>query len=148
MASGRENEVIYIEGFVPPLTVDKVFAALANAGGGWKSTYYENFLDKVLKSVGTDVDSYAAIEGFDVRDGIPAIPVNEESQVTSNDSPVSPMSPQDEINYLRREVESAQDMNARLNKVRIQEQKDNNSFFWAMVALVALITAGFFGFGK
>lgn len=148
MASEPEREIFFIEGFVPPLTIDKIFAALANAGEDWKYTYYQNFLDTVLSNVGTDTDAFAPIDGFDVRNGVPSRQSVPETVTTEENKVEFQMSPKDEINYLRREIESAKDMNARLNKVRAKERQDNNSFFWAMVALIALITAGYFGFGK
>jgi hypothetical protein len=139
-----KTEVFFIEHFVPPLTVDKVFVALSKAKDGGERQYYENLLEYILNKVGTDVDAFASLKGFNIRDGIPLIHHRPEDIAPL---PVLSMSPREEIDYLRREVESTREMYAKLSEIRMQEKEDSKSSFWAMVALVALIVAGYFGFG-
>lgn len=148
MNKDYQGQPIYIKGFVPPLTVNKLFAGFDGQPEGKAYDEYTVFVNYVLSKFG-DFEPNEPIEGFDVRDGIPS-----PEPIKGADGNIQPKLPQssisdDALNFHRLQSENAalKASNENLLKVGVQSKENYESFIWAMVALAALVVAGFFGFG-
>ena len=148
MTTEYQGQPIYIEGFRPPLTIDKLFGGFVGMPEGNEYSEYSAFVDHVLEQVG-DIGPNEPIEGFDVRDGVyksDSLNMNGVGSETSIPDSIVRETPID-MERLQSQNASLRDMNEKLHRVREKDKQDNQSVWWAMLALAVLIVAGFFGFG-
>lgn len=143
-----KGQPIYIDGFEPPLTVEKLFGGYVGLPEGQVYDEYSDFVQHVLSKVG-DIGPNEPIEGFDVRSGNPLSRTPEAAIEVSEIKSSQTLLSESELNFQRLQAENAslKDMNEKLHRVRAKDAKDNQSFLIAMVALAVLIVAGYFGFG-
>ena len=143
-----QGQPIYIKGFVPPLTVNKLFAGYDFHREAEANAEYTAFVDHVLDVVGV-IDPDEPIFSFDVRDGEPTKSststqeVSEKSKHTSSDFSLRIGDPE----RLKFENELLKRSNMNLSKAMQKQAQENQTFWWAMLALVGIIVLGMLGFG-
>ena len=147
MSESFDGVTVYFEPFQPPLTIEKVFGSLHGLENQEIHAQYTAFLEYVLSQVDSDTDPSAEIEGFDVREGTPRLIFPTNLDFKKPVEAAAPTTESQRIEQLKYENDSLKDMNKRLHIVREKDRKDNQSFWWAMFALLGLIVAGYFGFG-